>query len=149
MIGYLFAFSGMVIVGFQLIINKVLRKYGAVKTLVMSSIVSILGYLLTAFSRTVDQLFLSMGVITLAEIFFVVPSQLWITMNSPSSRKGAYQGYYSAVRNGGHSVAAWMGSTTLGIFVFNPVYAWLIIVGCAVAYGLGYVVQQKLSEKRG
>lgn len=146
-VGYLFTFSGMVIVVFQLVINKILRKYGPFKTLMISSFVSVMGYALTAISGTAILLFLSMRVITLAEIFFVVPSQLWITMKSPSTRKGAYQGYYSAVRNGGRSVAAWMGSTILGLFGFNPLYAWLIIVGCAATYGLGYTIHHVLLKE--
>jgi predicted MFS family arabinose efflux permease len=73
-----------------------------------------------------------MAIITLAEILFVVPTQVWVTHRSPTSRKGAFQGYFSAVRYTGRSVAAWLGTTALGLFSRHPAYAWYVIVAISL-----------------
>ncbi len=139
LIGLMFAFSGLLIVALQLVVNLVFRKWGAYASLVSGSGVAAAGYYLLAASKAVPYLFLSMAVITLAEILVTVPTQVWIVANSPPERRGAYQGYYSAMRSGGRSVAAWLGSTDLGLFSQNPAYAWYVIVGLAVAGGLAYL----------
>jgi predicted MFS family arabinose efflux permease len=97
-----------------------------------SLLVGAVGYFVTAQSRDVPSLFLSMAIITLAEILFVVPTQVWVTYRSPDTRKGAFQGYFSAVRFTGRSVAAWLGTTALGAYSYNPAYAWYVIVALSL-----------------
>jgi MFS family permease len=127
-IGLLFSFSGLLIVALQLSVAGVIRRRGPFIPVIASLMIGAVGYAVTSFSLDVPSLFVSMALITLAEILFVVPTQVWISYRSPGSRKGAYQGYYSAVRGAGRSVAAWLGTTALGAFS-SPAFAWYLVVG--------------------
>jgi predicted MFS family arabinose efflux permease len=139
-IGFLFGFSGLLIVVLQLPVMRLLRQFGSYKLLVSSSLVAFTSFVMLYLSRNEFDLFAAMGTITLAEILFVVPSQLWVTLRSPGTRKGAYQGYYSAARTAGRSMAAWIGSTTQGLFLTEPQFSWvammLLAIACASGYGL-------------
>jgi predicted MFS family arabinose efflux permease len=148
-IGLLFAFSGLLIVVLQLPVMRLLRKYGSYKLLIASSLVAFTAFVILYLSANEMELFLAMGTITLAEILFVVPSQIWVTLRSPSTRKGAYQGYYSAVRTAGRSMGAWLGSTAQGLFLTEPSYSWVAMMVLALAFGAGYGIHaNKISSVR-
>jgi predicted MFS family arabinose efflux permease len=142
-IGILFAFSGLLIVILQLPVMRLLRRYGSYMLLVLSSFAAFAAFVILYLASAELELFLAMGTITLAEILFVVPSQIWVTLRSPSTRKGAYQGYYSAVRTAGRSMGAWLGSTTQGLFLTEPSYSWVTMMILALALGAGYSVHAK------
>jgi predicted MFS family arabinose efflux permease len=127
-IGVIFSFSGLLIVVLQLGVVGFIRRRGPFPLVAGSLLVGAVGYFLTAQSNEIYSLFLSMGVITIAEVLFVVPTQVWVTYRSPDTRKGAFQGYFSAVRFTGRSVAAWLGTTALGAYSSDPAYAWYLIV---------------------
>jgi predicted MFS family arabinose efflux permease len=139
-IGLLFAFSGLLIVILQLPVMRLLRRYGSYRLLVVSSLAAFAAFAILYLTASELELFLAMGTITLAEILFVVPSQIWVTLRSPSTRKGAYQGYYSAVRTAGRSMGAWLGSTIQGLFLTEPSYSWVTMMVLALAFGAGYSV---------
>ena len=131
-IGVIFSFSGLLIVALQLGVVGFIRRRGPYPLVAASLLVGAVGYFVTAQSHEIYSLFLSMAVITLAEVLFVVPTQVWVTYRSPDTRKGAFQGYFSAVRFTGRSVAAWLGTTALGVYSYNPAYAWYIIVALSL-----------------
>jgi predicted MFS family arabinose efflux permease len=142
-IGILFAFSGLLIVILQLPVMRLLRRYGPYRLLLLSSLAAFAAFVILFLAASEFELFLAMGTITLAEILFVVPSQIWVTLRSPSTRKGAYQGYYSAVRAAGRSMRAWLGSTTQGLFLTEPSYSWVTMMVLALAFGAGYSIHAK------
>ncbi|HVP23225.1 MAG TPA: MFS transporter [Conexivisphaerales archaeon] len=138
-IGLLFSFSGLVIVVLQMGVARAIRERGIFPLVAASLLAGAVGYFVTSLSRDTPTLFVSMALITLAEILFVVPTQVWVTYRAPETRKGAYQGYSSAIRYTGRSVAAWLGTTALGIFAADPSYAWYVIVVISfVTLGLFY-----------
>ncbi|MDG6929282.1 MAG: MFS transporter [Nitrososphaerota archaeon] len=143
-VGYLFSFSGGLIVAAQLPSMRLLRRHGPYPSLLLGSALAAIACAWIGLSGDVPDLFVGMALITLAEIFFVVPSQMWITQRSPKGRKGAYQGYFAAVRSGGRSGAAWLGSTMMG--VGEPGYAWFVMAGLAVALGAGYGLHMKAAR---
>lgn len=142
-VGYLFSFSGLLIVVIQLVISRIIRRYGSVIPTLVGLIFGAVGYYVTSLSWDVPSLFLSMAIITLAEVFFVVPTQIWVTNRSPDTRKGAFQGYYSAVRYSGRSTASWLGSTALGVFFYNPALAWYLVSGLAIASTFSYALHYR------
>jgi predicted MFS family arabinose efflux permease len=143
-IGILFAFSGLLIVILQLPVMRLLRRYGSYRLLVGSSVAAFAAFVILYLAASELELFLAMATITLAEILFVVPSQISVTLRSPSTRKGAYQGYYSAVRTAGRSMGAWLGSTTQGLFLAELSYSWVTMMALALALGAGYSIHNRI-----
>lgn len=147
-IGYLFSFSGLLIVALQI---PLMRLFGSVRRhrlIVASASLSLTSFALLYVSRTLPGFFASMAVLTLAEIMFVVPSQIWITEKAPESRKGAYQGYYGAARSAGRSSAAWLGSTVQGIFYQEPEESWVVMGALALAMGAGFALHGRSAKRR-
>ena len=145
-IGVIFSFSGLLIVLLQLGVVGFIRRRGPYLLVAGSLVAGAVGYFATALSRDVVSLLVSMAVITLAEVLFVVPTQVWVTYRSPDTRKGAFQGYFSAVRFTGRSVAAWLGTTALGVFSNDPAYAWYLIVAISLVTLLLFSVHHRHYE---
>jgi hypothetical protein len=142
----IFSFSGLLIVLLQLGVVGFIRRRGPYLLVAGSLVAGAVGYFATALSRDVVSLLVSMAVITLAEVLFVVPTQVWVTYRSPDTRKGAFQGYFSAVRFTGRSVAAWLGTTALGVFSNDPAYAWYLIVAISLVTLLLFSVHHRHYE---
>jgi MFS family permease len=142
LIGYIFSFSGLLIVLLQLPTMELLRRLGTHKIVMLSSIVAILSFIMLYL--TVDQigLFLDMAVMTLAEILFVVPTQVWVALCSPAKRRGAYQGYYSAAASTGRSSAAWIG-TSFQALQYGARESWLLMTGFALVMMFGFIMHSK------
>ncbi len=130
-VGYLFSFSGFLIVILQLPVMRLLRRYGSHNLIILSSIFAASSFLLLFYAFNDIHLFLAMGIITIGEILFVVPSQIWITRVAPPTRKGSYQGYYSATATAGRSVASWLGSTLQGPML-GPRDSWLVMIALSI-----------------
>lgn len=139
-VGYLFSFSGLIIVALQIPLMRLFRNVRKHRLVVASSLVALAAFLLLYLSRTLSDFFASMAVLTLSEILFVVPSQIWITERAPATRKGAYQGYYGAARSAGRSSAAWLGSTVQGIFYQEPELSWAVMGALALTMGAGFAL---------
>ncbi|MDG6909405.1 MAG: MFS transporter [Nitrososphaerota archaeon] len=148
MVGYLFSFSGLMIVLLQIPLMRLLGRFRSHAVIVLSSGVSVLAFLMLYLSAGTLDLFASMAAMTLAEILLVVPAQVWVTLRAPPSRKGAYQGYYGAARSSGRSAAAWLGSTIQGGFLPAPGISWLVMAGVALATGVGFAFHGR-SERTG
>ena len=152
-IGYLFSFSGLLIVALQIPLMRLLGGRKKHSLIMGSAALALVSFGLLYFSRTLPDFFASMAVLTLAEILFVVPSQIWITQKAPASRKGAYQGYYGAARSAGRSSAAWLGSTVQGVFYQEPELSWVVMGGLALAMAAGFAVhgsaERRLEDEGG
>jgi MFS family permease len=145
LIGYIFSFSGILIVAFQLPVMRLIRSSGLGPTLISSSFFAVLSFLLLYFSVNSLELLAAMGLITFSEMLLVVPSQVWITERSPQTRKGAYQGYYSAVAVGGRSAGAWLGSTFQGL-PSSAADAWLLMALLAGLMGVAYALHGRYEK---
>ena len=148
-IGYIFSFSGLMIVVLQIPLMRLLGGRRRHSLVVGSAAVALLAFGMLYFARTLPDFFASMAVLTLAEILFVVPSQIWITEKAPGSRKGAYQGYYGAARSAGRSSAAWLGSTVQGLFYQTTELSWVVAGGLALAMGVGFALHGRSERKNG
>ncbi|MEM0287027.1 MAG: MFS transporter [Nitrososphaerota archaeon] len=146
-IGYLFSFSGAMIVAMQIPAMTVLRRYGIYACLIIGCTLGALASVVIAAATNELHLLIGMAIITLAEIFLTVPSQVWITLRSPGSRKGAYQGYYSSIRTSGRSAAAWLGSTMMGIFVY-PHNSWYVVSMISLLTGIAFLYHERLFAKK-
>ncbi|MDG6910334.1 MAG: MFS transporter [Nitrososphaerota archaeon] len=148
-IGYIFSFSGLMIVVLQIPLIRLLAGHRKHSLIVGSAAVALLAFGLLFFARTLPDFFASMAVLTLAEILFVVPSQIWITEKAPASRKGAYQGYYGAAMSAGRSSAAWLGSTLQGLFYQATELNWVVMAGLALAMGVGFALHGSPEREKG
>ncbi|MEM3638173.1 MAG: MFS transporter [Conexivisphaerales archaeon] len=146
-VGYLFSFSGLLIVALQLPVMRLLRRFGSHNVILLSSVVAALSFILLFYTSNSIHLFVSMAVITLSEILFVVPSQIWITRAAPQTRKGSYQGYYSATATAGRSMASWLGSTLQGSSL-GPRGSWIaMLILSALMFLLTWVHKNKKSAE--
>ena len=138
-IGYLFATNGVVIVLLQI---PVIRAFERLRNLSMPLIAGCLanaiGFVGIGVTHDFIQLEVWIIVLAIGEILLSVPSQTIISLLSPPSSRGVYQGYYLGTVNAGRSMAVFLGPLSFTILGSAPEDSWYIVAGAILAVMLGF-----------
>ena len=116
-IGYLFATNGVVIVILQIpVIRAFERLRNLSMPLIAGCLASAIGFVGIGVTHGFAQLEVWIIVLAIGEILLSVPSQTIISLLSPPSSRGVYQGYYLGAVNAGRSMASFLGPLSFTIW---------------------------------
>lgn len=137
-LGLLYTLNGLIVVFFQFPTSKLIGKYKLTRVLFLGSLIYMVGYSSVGFANSFFWLFLSMGVITLAEIV-VMPASMAIVANmSKESHYGRYMGTFGLFNSFAWSLGPFIGGVLLDVLAEKPVFIWLGISILALFSSFGY-----------
>jgi len=140
-IGYLFATNGLGVVLLQIPTIRIVEKLKlALLPLILAMFVAVFGFLLASLASDFIQLEVVMIILTVVEMLLSVPLQTIIALYSTPETRGAYQGYYSAIMNGGRSMAAFVGPLSFSLLIFQPRLGWYVISLVAILVAFGFIL---------
>jgi len=136
--GILYTLNGLIVVFFQFPMSKLIRKYDLSRVLFFGSLIYMLGYASVGFAGAFWWLFLSMGVITLAEIM-VMPAVMAVVANlSKESHYGRYMGTFGLFQSLAWSLGPFIGGVLLDVLAEKPMFMWSGISILALFSSVGY-----------
>jgi MFS family permease len=147
-IGYLFATNGVVIVILQFPVIRTFERLGTLSTpLIAGCLANAIGFVGIGVAHDFTQLEVWIIVLAIGEILLSVPSQTIISLLSPPSNRGVYQGYYLGAVNAGRSMASFLGPLSFTILGSAPEDSWYIVAGAILAVMLGFAALSPRIER--
>ncbi len=136
--GILYTLNGLIVVFFQFPMSRFIGRYRLSGVLFFGSLIYMIGYSSVGFANSFSWLFLSMGVITLAEII-VMPAVMAAVANmSKESHYGRYMGTFGLFQSLAWSLGPFIGGVLLDVLADYPVCIWSGISILALISSIGY-----------
>lgn len=150
-IGGIFAVSGLLVVLFQLPITAAIKRFRMTSMLTLCCVIFAAGFGMIMFSSGIGLVYLSMVVITLAEMLWA-PSNAALQANlSPESFRGRYFGFGNLMFSLGFAIGPLFGGLLKDAMGDQVPYMWLVIGGvfivCAAGFSLlGKIIPEKINR---
>lgn len=141
-IGLLYAINGGLVAALQVPTTKWTVRFNPLSALAFSGVMYGLGYFLVGLAGSVVDMVVAMIVITVAEMIETPTAAAYVSELAPNGLMGAYLGAFHFVFHLGWTVGPMVGGVLLDLTP-DPLYAWSIIAGLALAGGIGFRLLKK------
>ncbi len=138
-IGLLFSLNGMLVVGLQYSMTRLLERYRITAGLAAGALFYAAGYLVVGYSGAYISALIGVGVLTMGEIAISPGLQALGANMAPRQEKGRYLGVQGLFQQSGASAGILIGTNAINFI--SPHYQqgpWLIIACLAVTAALGF-----------
>ena len=122
--GYVYAANGMTVVVSQPVINRLMRRFSDMQSMVLGVIFYIIGYGAVAFTGSLPQLILDMVIITTGENLTAPAENSVISSYSSRDKTGRYMAFKSAMWGTGSMVGPSAGLLFLYGFKYSGLLTW-------------------------
>ena len=122
--GYVYAANGMTVVVSQPVINRLMRRFSDMQSMVIGVIFYIIGYGAVAFTGSLPQLILDMVIITTGENLTAPAENSVISSYSSRDKTGRYMAFKSAMWGTGSMVGPSAGLLSLYGFKYSGLLTW-------------------------
>ena len=122
--GYVYAANGMTVVVSQPVINRLMRRFSDMQSMVLGVIFYIIGYGAVAFTGSLPQLILDMVIITTGENLTAPAENSVISSYSSRDKTGRYMAFKSAMWGTGSMVGPSAGLLSLYGFKYSGLLTW-------------------------
>ncbi len=122
--GYVYAANGMTVVVSQPVINRLMRRFSDMQSMVLGVIFYIIGYGAVAFTGSLPQLILDMVIITTGENLTAPAENSVISTYSSRDKTGRYMAFKSAMWGTGSMVGPSAGLLSLYGFKYSGLLTW-------------------------
>jgi DHA1 family multidrug resistance protein B-like MFS transporter len=122
--GYVYAVNGITVVVSQPVINRIMRRFSDMQSMVLGVLFYIIGYWAVAFTATLPQLILDMVIITTGENLTAPAENSIISSYSPREKTGRYMAFKSAMWGMGSMVGPSAGLLFLYGFKYSGPLTW-------------------------
>ena len=122
--GYVYAANGMTVVVSQPVINRLMRRFSDMQSMVIGVIFYIIGYGAVAFTGSLPQLILDMVIITAGENLTAPAENSVISSYSSRDKTGRYMAFKSAMWGTGSMVGPSAGLLFLYGFKYSGLLTW-------------------------
>ncbi len=137
MIGLLLGANGVLVVGVEMVfVNWAQNRIKPRFAIALGCVILALSFASLNLLDGVPNLFLSMGILSVAEILAMPFMISWITLRAGDASRGRYLGLYAATYALGHILAPILGTRTIAGPGFEML--WWICVGLALLAALGF-----------
>lgn len=133
--GVVISMNGLVVVLAQIPVNRGLRKAKPITVLIVASLLTGIGFGLTALAHSVPVYILTVCIWTLGEIMHNPTSMALAAALSPVNARGRYQGIYSLAWSGATFAGPLLGGILIDSFGPDTLWAGCAAVGTAAAIG--------------
>lgn len=143
-IGGIFAVSGLMVALFQFPISAAIKRYRMTSMLALCSVVFAIGFGMIAGISGVAMIYLSMVIITLAEMLWAPSSAALQANMSPENRRGRYFGFGNLAGSLGFAIGPLFGGVLKDSMGENVPAMWLVIAGMFLVIMGGFFLLGKV-----
>ncbi len=136
-IGLMYSLNGLVVVLFQLPVNRMMSRFGDIERLAAGIGLYAVSFLMYGVLRDYVLILLTTAVLTIGENIYSPAASTAISKIAPQDRRGEYFGAYSAVNSFTSPLVVIFGSMMLTFFIRSPYLMWSVVsligaVSCAL-----------------
>jgi MFS family permease len=138
-IGYLYSINGAMVAIFQIPIARLLSTRKMTRTLILGSLLYVVGYFIAGLAGGFALLAICMITITLGELVVSPTSMNMVANLSPEKERGRYMGVFSFFTATGWSLGPAIGGLLLDSIV-EPIILWSAISTIGLVSAVGYAM---------
>lgn len=143
-IGGIFAISGLMVAMFQFPISAVIKRYRMTSMLALCSVIFAIGFGMIWGITGVVMVYVSMAIITIAEMLWAPASSALQANMSPESRRGRYFGFGNLTGALGFAIGPLFGGLLKDGMGENVPAMWLVIAGMFIISMAGFLLLGKV-----
>ncbi|WP_042424999.1 MDR family MFS transporter [Streptacidiphilus anmyonensis] len=143
--GVVISMNGLVVVLGQIPMNRAVRRAKPITVLIVASLLTGLGFGLTALAHAVPVYILTVCIWTLGEIMHNPTSMALAAALSPTTARGRYQGVYSLAWSGATFAGPLLGGFVIDSFGADALWAGCAAVGTIAAVGY-WLLRNQLAD---
>lgn len=147
-IGGIFAVSGLMVALFQFPISAAIKRYRMTSMLALCSVVFAIGFGMIAGISSIAMVYLSMVIITIAEMLWAPASSALQANMSPESRRGRYFGFGNLAGSIGFAIGPLFGGMLKDSMGENVPAMWLVIAGMFIISMVGFILLGKIVPRK-
>jgi MFS family permease len=138
-LGVLFSLNGLMVVAFQYFITHLIPVKRLLTALWIGSFIYAVGYFSVGVANSFMFLFVSVIVITIAEMIVSPSSLSYASLIADVRHKGRYMGFFNLSQSLGWSFAPLIGGILLDTFSGRSLVIWAIVGAFAVSAAGGFI----------
>lgn len=143
-LGLLYTLNGLLVVGLQLPVTRMLKRFKLTTQLAMGGILYMIGYTTIGALPSFGFFAISFIVVTMGEIFMSPPALTLTSRLAPEGKMGRYMGIFGFSVAAGWSFGPLYGGLFLDSFSSDPIIAWGLISSGALVSAIGYLILKRM-----
>jgi MFS family permease len=147
-LGILFTLNGLMVVLFQIVVTRLLRRFRFTTQLAWGSFLYFIGYGMVGMFVGFDYFVMAICVVSLGEVVMSPPGLTLTSHLAPKGRVGRYMGVRGFFETAGWSLGPLYGGIFLDKFAQQPAVAWLLISSLALVAGVGYLIYGRILPRK-